>query len=288
MPRLINIYNELKKKIEIDYTSDIIADLIIELTFSSFNFLMNNCAISNLISKVEDKEYFCFENNNGQMTRPLNKELFETDITQLEIMCNIFKNSSFKKLSKQKRNKLLYTFGMCFPCYIDVNKKGDKKTPGTFFEYFIGHIFSKKFGVNPSKQLEIPVTKRESPKYLPTDLIFQLPNKDYGFHVPVKSTTRERVIQVWAHQRILDSVYGTKTYLGILVISSETKLDTKKREVIEICLPGQWRIYQLHIAELSRIYYLDPPKTYLGLNDTFPHIPVKHLSDFFEESIISF
>ena len=118
---------------------------------------------------------------------------------------------------------------MCFPSYIDIVKQNDKKTPGTFFEYLIGHIFARRFKTNPRKQLEIPVVNKESPKHLPTDLIFDLYDREYGLHVPIKSTTRERVIQVWAHQRILDSVYGVGRFRGILVVASETKLDSKKR-----------------------------------------------------------
>jgi hypothetical protein len=177
---------------------------------------------------------------------------------------------------------------MCFPCYIDVVKQGDKKIPGSFYEYLIGHLIARRFGSNPRTRLEIPIASDEEPRTLPTDLIFDMPVKSYGLHVPIKSTTRERVIQVWAHQRILDSVYGTGRFKGMLVIASETKLDTKTREVIEICLPSQWRIYQLHISQLKRIYYLDPPEAYLKLNDIFPNIPVKYFSDFFTESITSF
>lgn len=177
---------------------------------------------------------------------------------------------------------------MCFPCYIDLRKRNDKKTPGTFYEFFIGHIFTRKLGIIPRKQLKIPVVDTESPKFLPTDLIYDFPDKHYGFHVPIKSTTRERVIQVWAHQRILDSVYGADRFRCILTVISETKLDSQKKEVIEICLPDQWRIYQLHIAKLKRIYYLDPPQAYLDLANSFPHIPVSTFAKFFSDPIFSF
>ena len=119
---------------------------------------------------------------------------------------------------------------------------------------------------------------------LPTDYIFDLGDRKPKFHVPIKTSTRERVVQVWAHQKVLDGIYGMGRFLGILVCLAETKLDLKKQEVIEICLPDQWRIYQMFIAQLKRIYYLDVPKRYEELNLIFPKIPVKQFGDFFHEA----
>ena len=61
-------------------------------------------------------------------------------------------------------------------------------------------------------------------------------------------------------------------------------MDRVKTEVIEICLPAQWRIYQMHIAQLKRIYYLDVPATYEKLNEVFPPIAVKSFGHFFFEA----
>src|SRR6058998_3677446 len=119
---------------------------------------------------------------------------------------------------------------------------------------------------------------------LPTDFIFDLGPNRPKFHVPVKTSTRERVIQVWAHQRVLDGVYGTGRFLGTPVILAETKTYRTKREVIEICLPDQWRIYQMHIAQLKRIYYLDVPVAYAHLNSVFPPINVRPFGQFFAEA----
>jgi hypothetical protein len=41
-------------------------------------------------------------------------------------------------------------------------------------------------------------------------------------HLPVKTSTRERVIQAWAHQRVLDGVYGVGRFKGVLVALAET------------------------------------------------------------------
>ena len=163
-----------------------------------------------------------------------------------------------------------------------MTKSRDQKTPGTFFEYLISHLFAWKLGVNPTTRIQ--VLNLDMDTTLPTDFIFNLGKDRPKFHLPIKTSTRERVIQVWAHQRVLDGVFGTGRFLGTPVILAETKTDAVKREVIEICLPEQWRIYQMHIAQLKRIYYLDVPATYVKLNDVFPPITVKSFGHFFFEA----
>ena len=136
--------------------------------------------------------------------------------------------------------------------------------------------------MNPTTRIQ--VLNLDMDTSLPTDFIFNLGKDRPKFHLPIKTSTRERVIQVWAHQRVLDGVFGTGRFLGTPVILAETKTDSVKREVIEICLPDQWRIYQMHIAQLKRIYYLDVPATYVKLNDVFPPITVKSFGHFFFEA----
>ena len=156
-----------------------------------------------------------------------------------------------------------------------------KKRQEPFFEYLIGHLFSRRLGVNPTTRL--PVLNIDMETTLPTDFVFNLGKDKPKFHLPIKISTRERVIQVWAHQRVLDGVYGTGRFLGTPVILTETMTDQRKREVIEICLPEQWRIYQMHIAQLKRIYYLDVPVSYDKLNLVFPRLNVKSFGHFFFE-----
>jgi hypothetical protein len=178
--------------------------------------------------------------------------------------------------------RLIYSVAISFCCYIDITKQGDQKTPGTFFEYLIGHLFARRLGLNPTTRLK--VLNLDMDTTLPTDFIFNLGKDRAKFHLPIKTSTRERVIQVWAHQRVLDGVYGTGRFLGTPVILTETKTDKKRGEVIEICLPEQWRIYQMHIAQLKRVYYLDVPIVYDRLNAVFPPISVKPFGDFFLEA----
>jgi len=90
-------------------------------------------------------------------------------------------------------------------------------------------------------------------------------------------------VQVWAHQRVLDGVYGVGRFRGVLVVGTETKAGTESLRVTEICLPDQWSVYQMFISQLRRVYYLDVPSRYAGLPHVFPYIQVKPLSAFFSE-----
>ena len=61
----------------------------------------------------------------------------------------------------------------------------------------------------------------------------------------------------------------------MLVVASETKRNKRTGQVIEICVPGQLQMFQSRVTEMSRVYYLDPPKVYLALTNNDPRIEVK-------------
>ncbi len=192
-----------------------------------------------------------------------------------------FTSGAYRKFPASQLDSILYTMGLSFCCATDLRKSGDKKTPATFFEFFIGNIFSRELGVNPRQVVD--VLNLDMTATLPTDFLFDLGNGRCRIHLPVKLSTRERVVQVWAHQRVLDGVYGVGRFRGILVIATETKAATESRKVTEICLPDQWSVYQMFISQLRRVYYLDVPDRYAKLPKVFPYIQVKPLSAFFGE-----
>jgi hypothetical protein len=234
-----------------------------------------------LRSLVSNKEYFAFTDGN-KLSRAVNKQLFLSEPAEWDAFCRGISSKRAPDLGSERITRIIYSVAVSFFCYIDLTKDGDQKTPGTFFEYLIGHMFAWRLDVNP--KVRLPVLNLDMEATLPTDFVFDLGPNRPKFHVPVKTSTRERVIQIWAHQRVLDGVYGTGRFLGTPVILGETKTDRKKREVIEICLPDQWRIYQMHIAQLRRIYYLDVPITYEKLNEVFPPLSVKPFGQFFLEA----
>ena len=242
-----------------------------------------------LKSKVPGKSYFAFQN--GELiSRPINQDLFSDALNPVRDLCILLEQQLVledlsAELGKWPENLLqatLYSMAIAFCSAIDVQKTGDRKTPGTFFEYLIGYFFSQRLKVNPRRRVQ--VTSADHSISIPTDFIFDAGAGKRKFHVPVKTSTRERVIQVWAHQRVIDGTLGHGRYLGTPVILTETKLDKKKLEVVEICLPEQWEIYQGHIAQLKRVYYLDIPEPYANLNEAMPPIEVRPFVDFFYEA----
>lgn len=78
---------------------------------------------------------------------------------------------------------------------------------------------------------------------------------------------------------------GIGRFKGILVCLSETN-SKPGFGVTDVCLPGQWTIYQMFIAQLHRGYYLDVPKKYADLASACPFIQVKTFASFFSEAEI--
>src|SRR5438046_2364030 len=169
---------------------------------------------------------------------------------------------------------------MSYCCATDILKTGDQKTPGTFFEILIGPLVARSLGLNPEQQIKVPTLDLDIT--LPTDFVFDLGPGKNRVHLPIKTSTRERVVQVWAHQRVLDGMHGVARFKGVLVAMTETNKQ-KDVSVVEVCLPNQWMAYQMYIAQMFRIYYLDLPQAYLRLADAYPFIQVKPFGDFFGE-----
>jgi len=179
------------------------------------------------------------------------------------------------------RGKILYSAAMSYCGATDLLKKDDKKTPGTFFEAFVGHLVARTFNLNPTTSIE--VLNLDLKTELPTDYVFDFGPGKNKIHLPIKTSTRERVVQVWAHQRVLDGVYGVNRFKGLLTCLTETNMQRKTMSVVEVCLPDQWAIYQMFISQLHRVYYFDPPNKYAKLATQYPFIQVKPFADFFDE-----
>jgi hypothetical protein len=230
-----------------------------------------------LISKVPGKEYYMAAAN-GRTSRAINKALFQPTVPRDELFATIFNTAP--PYDAAKLDMYLYTAGMSFPVARDLVMDGDKKSPGTFFECLIGHIVAARYGINPKKQILIPTLDEQV--MIPTDFIFEL-GQNRRIHLPIKLSTRERVVQVWAHQKLLDGMHGANRFKGVLICLTETNKQ-KNVSVVEVCLPNQWRAYQMYIAQLDRVYYLDLPQKYANLRNTYPHIQVWPLSTFFAEA----
>ncbi len=276
----LEIYQELQNAFSKDVKSMANQTFIGKVYRASCQFLAK-AGSQPLKSLVRGKEYFAFSLSK-KLSRAVNKSLFIAKPNEWEAFCKAIATKRAPGMESERITRIIYSVAASFFCYIDLTKDGDQKTPGTFFEYLIGHLFAWRLDVNPKTRL--PVLNLDMEATLPTDFVFDLGPNRAKFHLPIKVSTRERVIQVWAHQRVLDGVYGSGRFIGTPVILTETKTDKRKCEVIEICLPDQWRIYQMHIAQLKRIYYLDVPAAYSRLNDVFPPLIVKPFGHFFAEA----
>ena len=231
-----------------------------------------------LVSSVAGKTYYSF--GCGQrMSRPINAALFIDDLGLLTEQVRRFTRAALLDMPAADSTRLLYTVAMAFCAAIDVVKDRDKQTPATYFAHLIAHVFAMTFDAHPQTQIDVLAFDEERAT-LPTDYIFDLGAGRNKIHLPVKTSTRERVIQAWAHQRVIDGVYGMGAIKGVLVVMTETKLDRASLVVTEICLPDQWGVYQRFIAPMDRVYYLDAPAPYVALA---PRIVVRPLGEMFAE-----
>jgi hypothetical protein len=279
-------YKTLTVSAKRDLKGKAVSDALTELIGLSLRFLADDCIRIPLQSRVPAKTYFAFrprayptDAGQAKMSRPVNASLFDADVAQRHL--TRMAQADLSGLDPETRRRALYSAAMSYCGATDLLKKDDKGTPGKFFENFIGHLVAATFGLNPTRSIE--VLNLDMKTRLPTDYVFDFGPGQNKIHLPVKTSTRERVVQVWAHQRVLDGVYGVNRFKGLLVCLTETNAQ-KPDSVVETCLPAQWAIYQMFIAQLHRVYYFDPPADYAALAKTYPFIQVKSFADFFDEA----
>ncbi len=275
---LKSAYDKVKQLCNEDWKSIAAGDAILDLVTISLRFLNDYCHITDLVSKVPGKAYFTFQQGNV-FARPVNREFF---IVDPDTVGEFWGEWYSGQIAPGNFTKLSYTVALA-PCLaMEILDRQNKKGPATFFECYVGHLFAKSLGVNPSKKAILPVHGR--PVRLTMDFLFDLGEKHPKVHLPVKMSTRERVVQAWSHQRLLDSAYGKGAFHGVMVLFSETKLDLKSHEVVEICVPDQWLTYQTLLAQMDRIYYFDIPERYQALTNSYPDvIVIKQFAEFFKE-----
>lgn len=278
--RLLRVYDALKASAQKALLAPENAALIDTVYTESLRTIVN-LDREPLKSLVDDKRYFAFRRGR-KLSRAINEGLFVPDHAEWLALREAMRREDLGGFTSARINRILYTMAISFCAAIDLVKDGDQKTPGTFFEYFVAHFFAWRVGVEPTTAIQILSVDGEDTK-LRTDFVFNLGPKQRKFHMPIKTSTRERSIMLWAHQRLLDGIYGAERFMGTPVLLAETKTDNKRKEVVEICLPDQWRVYQLYIAKLKRVYYLDMPSAYRKLNDEFPPLSVRPFADFFFE-----
>ena len=230
-----------------------------------------------MTSHVPRKEYLAF-GCEARVSRPINAGLFVKSNSALFLAEHFVKSP--RALSAEEATRAAYIAAVSVLAANDVIGVG-RKASATFFEVLIGHMVATAIGVNPHKKVPMP----ENPKVLlPTDYVFDMGAGEPKLHLPIKTSTRERIVQAWVHQLILEKIFGSNVYRGMLVVIGETKRDTRTDAVVEICIPGQLKLFQSRIAKLDRVYYLDPPETYVALSKAKPvPVTVRPFNEFFAE-----
>ncbi len=219
-----------------------------------------------LFSPTTGKSYFSFRGE--EQSRPINADLYAEDELDFGQLMAAFLGG-FRERVPNEIVRATYSIAFSVFAANDVNKVGRKRS-ATFFENLIGHMVARCIGFAPRNKVRMPETGGD----LPTDFVFDPGERSRKLHLPIKISTRERIVQAWVHQLVLARIFGDGVFRGVLVVGTETKRDARTGEVIEICIPGQLQLFQL-----TRIYYLDPPRPYLDLARAFPRVEVRSFGE---------
>ena len=270
---LRDAYRDVRQACRHDWRSEAASAAIGYLAVLALRFLADEADQIKLRSLVADKNYMSFSRDDV-VARPANRDLFELDVGYIEEGWRSWQEGS----TAIGFERLAYTTALA-PCLaLELMNRNNKKGPATFFECLVGHIFARSLDLEPTRQAVLPVLDQQAPMTM--DFLFDTTSEVPNIHLPVKMSTRERIVQAWAHQRILDATFGHGHYQGIMVLFSETKLDSRTLEVVEICVPSQWLIYQTLLAKMHCIYYFDMPVRYRELTSSHPEvIQIKPISD---------
>lgn len=275
----IAVFTDIQKLVYLLPRDDQLNTYFSILSESVLNYL-NTTSLIPLKSNVLGKEYFAFENDQRH-SRSVNLSLFGDNLLVQRFLRRA-KKMDFTTISSEDITKACYTIATGFACVVDLLNPGDRQTPGCLFQYLITHLITRKFNTDASERVKIKVGNDTIS--LTMDLIINPSNGKHKYHVAIKTSTRERASEFWAQQHILNEAFKGE-YLGYFFGMAETKLDHTKLEVVEICVPDQWRAYQYYISHITGIYYLDPPNVYLELKHKVGGVVVKPFGDFFLEDV---
>lgn len=220
---------------------------------------------------------------NAGISRPYRPELFIASPDEFEVRAAAFLKSlgPHGQIDPAEFNAVIYTAVTAFCLCIDVWKPKSRKTPGTYFEVLIGsaalhhfpdYVLSKHIPIRdvPSDTAvdalvdtdEVDAQDAEfTGNSVSTDLVITNPKTERGAVIPLKITTRERIVQPFAHQRILSSAYPDR-YASFIACISEVQRDDNTQTVKQICVPGTVALFQKHLANVNGLYYCDIPRRY--------------------------
>lgn len=211
----------------------------------------------------------------------------ELEIAALEALGG----QSLDEQQEIKVTEYVYASVMAFACCYDIWKRKSRKSAGTFYEVFMAALMrvhlpravlekhvdlgdllgagdfeagKDVISINGEGDAVDEITEKNM---LSTDLVLRGDTGKFAV-IPLKTTTRERIVQPYAHQRILDAARPGQ-YKSFLCCISETQLDekqgrdgTQRRLVKQVCVPGTVKLFQRFLASLEGLYYCDIPVRY--------------------------
>ncbi|HKP46320.1 MAG TPA: hypothetical protein VJT50_06950, partial [Pyrinomonadaceae bacterium] len=139
---------------------------------------------------MPNKTYFAFTSDEKR-SRAVNVDLFQPDLREWNEFAAAMEAGNLNGFTADRITRLIYCVAISFCCCVDLIRERDQKTPGTYFEYLIAHLFAWRLNVNPTTRIQ--VLNLDMDTHLATDFIFDLGAERPKFHLPVKTSTRERV-----------------------------------------------------------------------------------------------
>lgn len=231
------------------------------------------------------KEYsvFTVRGSEVRFSRPVRNALFISDVDEFDTrwaeFCDAVQASAGRgamAFDPVAIDRLVYSAVIAFACTADLYGQGGRGAPGTFLEMVVGPLVALLSGRAETSSISIPVPETGEVERVPTDLSFVELSEPIVLVVPTKISTRERISQAYVHQRILDAARpGDKAHRSILVVANENNVMAPKGvppagRTVDACtvqdtlVPSTIVLYQKYVAQLSGLYYLDPPSRYIA------------------------
>ena len=254
-------YDNLRRAVRNGVWTGAVREALVATVHRSVDFLESAERVPER-SRVPDKSYEAFRSDVGTVSRVFNTSLYDADacLDQLEAILT----GGLGSRGPSDITRTLYTAAMSFCCANDIESRNQARgRGGKYFEYLVGNIMATALEVRGVARIE--AVNPELARGLNPDHLFELGEEGALIHLAVKISTRERIVQPWAHQRILDGAYGTDRIKGVMVFLHET--NRLKTCIQETCTPARLRQYQMFVARIHALYYFDPPRPYLDLAD---------------------
>lgn len=235
---------------------------------------------------VEDKSYHVFVNASG-VSRPFLADKFIESADDFRVLwdslCNSANSDELRfEIAPESVETIIYTATMSIAILFDMYYRRNRKSPGTFFEIVVRELLRQLL---PRRTQGSSVNVENESYNISTDILFESPNEESEKHLVIaaKITTRERIVQPYVHQRILESMFPGQ-YASVLVCVSEMKGSDKPDEMQTICVPNAIKIYEQHLASLSGIYYCDIPNRYVQ-DDVLDVVDVASIARLFTQDL---